>query len=150
MNSDTSGSDTFSHHIGRLLQRAHRDYAQRAISKLRASGYADLAQFQAELLSEIATHGERISAIAKKLGMSKQAAGETVGQLEKMGFLTKIPDTTDSRATLVELTPQGQQFIEKVRGIKKELDRDYIAHLGDHDFDTLRKILEKLLSGTDS
>jgi hypothetical protein len=43
-------AEEISSHIGSLLMRAHRDYAQRAIAKLRAAGYTDLAQHHAELL----------------------------------------------------------------------------------------------------
>ncbi len=144
--SDDTIAEEFSSHIGSLLMRAHREYAQRAIAKLRAAGYTDLAQHHAELLATISANGERISSIAGKLGTSKQAAGEAVGQLEKMGYLRKTADASDSRATIVELTQQGRQFIEKVRGIKQGLNRDYIARLGSEDFDTLRAILERLLA----
>ncbi len=143
---DVPNAPEFSTHIGSLLLRAHRDYAQRAIAKLRAAGYADLAQHHAELLATMAADGERISSIAGKLGTSKQAAGEAVGQLERMGYLRKTADASDSRATIAELTPKGRRFIEEVRGIKQDLNRDYVARLGSADFDALRAILERLLA----
>jgi DNA-binding MarR family transcriptional regulator len=136
--------DEFAHHIGRLLQRALRDYAQRALVKLKRSGYDDLTQFQAELLSYVPPGGDRITELAHKAGTSKQAIGEAVAQLEKAGYVEKTTDPRDTRATLVTFSAKGRVFVKRVREIKRELDLEYTEALGKETFATLRKALESM------
>jgi DNA-binding MarR family transcriptional regulator len=137
-------ADEFAHHIGRLLQLALRDYAQRALVKLKAAGYDDLTQFQAELLSYIPPRGDRITELARRAGTSKQAIGEAVAQLEKAGYVEKTTDPRDTRATLVTFSARGRVFVKRVREVKRELDEEYTEALGKETFATLRRSLESM------
>src|SRR3981081_2690102 len=48
--------------------------------------------------------GDRISDIAARCGVSKQAMGETITWLEQHGYVERLPDPSDGRATLVRRT----------------------------------------------
>jgi DNA-binding MarR family transcriptional regulator len=137
-------ADEFAHHIGRLLQLALRDYAQRALLKLKSAGYDDLTQFQAELLSFIPPGGDRITELARRAGTSKQAIGEAVAQLERAGYVAKAIDPRDNRATLVTFSAKGRVFVKHVRQIKRELDDEYTEALGEETFAALRRELETM------
>ena len=77
------------------------------------------------LFPHIALEGTRQSEVARELGISKQAVGQLVGELEAMGILERRPDPDDGRAKRVVFTKQGLEGmlegIEHLRRIENEL-----------------------------
>ena len=67
--------DAYRHeHMGRLLLNAQRDYSLRALTKLRERGHAGLSLAHTNLLPHMDTNGTRITTLAERVGVSKQAA----------------------------------------------------------------------------
>jgi len=52
--------------------------------------------------------------MAEKLGVSNPAVTHFVDNLEKRGFIRRVPSTQDRRVTLLKITEAGRSFIEKV------------------------------------
>lgn len=77
------------------------------------------------LFPHIALEGTRPSELAKRLGVSKQAVGQLVGELEAMGTVERRPDPDDGRAKRVVFTEHGLQSIlqglEHLRRVEAEL-----------------------------
>ena len=46
--------------------------------------------------------------MAAKAGITKQAVGQLVDELEAMGYVQRVPDPTDARARLVVYTDRGR------------------------------------------
>jgi DNA-binding MarR family transcriptional regulator len=94
--------------LGHLLLRAARLYNEAALRALRADpAFAGVRLAHTQLLPHLDLDGTRPSVLARRMGMSKQAAGELVADLEAMGLLCRAPDPADGRATLVRFTPDG-------------------------------------------
>ncbi|GGX28278.1 MarR family winged helix-turn-helix transcriptional regulator [Streptomyces lomondensis] len=53
--------------------------------------------------------------LAARLGVEASHVTRTVQQLEKSGYVTRVPDPDDRRAQRIELTEAGGQAIAKVR-----------------------------------
>ncbi|MFG2794128.1 MarR family winged helix-turn-helix transcriptional regulator [Streptomyces sp. NPDC048419] len=53
--------------------------------------------------------------LANRLGVEASHVTRTVQQLQKSGYVTRVPDPEDRRAQRIQLTEAGQQAIDRVR-----------------------------------
>ncbi|KUO15497.1 MarR family winged helix-turn-helix transcriptional regulator [Streptomyces dysideae] len=53
--------------------------------------------------------------LAARLGVEASHVTRTVQQLQKTGYVTRVPDPDDRRAQRIELTDAGQQAIDRIR-----------------------------------
>lgn len=135
--------------IGRLFQRAARAYSEIAMQKVQQSGHDGLTLYHTALISNLDVDGTRISTLAERAGMSKQAMGQLVNELEKRDYVKREPDPDDKRATLIQFTDLGWQFLQDAFEIKKEIESEYAAILGDEGMAILRDLLSQLLGNAD-
>ena len=132
--------------IGRLLQRAARDYSERALVKLEQHGHAGLTLFHTALISNLDIEGTQISVLAERAGMTKQSMGQVAHELEVRGYITRVDDPKDGRAIRLLFTEKGMQFLEDAYRAKLELEADYAYILGEAGFAQLRDMLGKLVA----
>lgn len=90
---------------GSLLQlmfRSARILNDIAIEQVRRTmGLEGLRPAHTALFPHIDLDGTRLTELARRLGISKQAVGQLVDELEAMGGLERVPDPVDGRAKLV-------------------------------------------------
>lgn len=134
---------------GRLLQRAARLYSARATEKLRERGHTGLSMAHSVVLSYVDMEGTRVTTLAERAVMTKQAMGQLVRELEEQGYLSRRPDPTDHRATLVQFTPAGWDFLRDAAVIKREIEDEFTAALGADALALLRASLHRLLGDPD-
>jgi DNA-binding MarR family transcriptional regulator len=132
-------------HVGRLLQRASRQYNDLALAKLEAHGHEGLSLFHTTLISHLDMEGTQISTLAERAGMSKQAMGQVAKELEERGYISRAPDPMDKRAVLLKFTEKGQGFLQDAYQIKVEIEAEYIGILGEEKLQALKQLLEELL-----
>jgi DNA-binding MarR family transcriptional regulator len=132
-------------HIGRLLLRAQRDFSLRAIEKLRIRGHIGLSLAHTNLLANLDLAGTRITTLAERVGISKQAIGNLVVELEAKSYLKRAVDPVDRRATRITYTDAGWQFLQDAHQVKREIEAEYTAVLGEQGIQMLRSLLTKLL-----
>jgi DNA-binding MarR family transcriptional regulator len=132
-------------HIGRLLGQAFRGFNNRAIAKLRQRGHSGLTLAHTLLLSHLDVEGTRITVLADRAGITKQSMGQLAIDLEKRGYIERKADPSDHRATLVLFTSTGWQFLHDAYEIKKEIEAEYQAILGEEEMQQLRATLSRLI-----
>lgn len=137
-------------HIGRLFLRAHRDFSERALEKLKARGHAGLGLAHTMLLPHLDLNGTRITVLAERAGITKQAVGQLVAELEQRGYVERAVDSSDRRAVLVSFTQAGQRFLRDAERIKHEIESEYAASLGAERLAALRAALVVLLDRADA
>ncbi len=137
-------------HIGRLLQQASRGFNSRAIAKLRQRGHSGLTLAHTLLLSHLDLEGTHITVLADRAGITKQSMGQLVLDLEKRGYIERRVDRLDRRATLVLFTSTGWQFLRDAYEIKKEIEAEYQAMIGEEEMEQLRATLRQLLEQADA
>ena len=128
-------------YLGRLLLLGHRDFAERAGAKLRARGHLGLGPAHTGLLAHFDPAGTRITTLAERARVTKQAAGQLVADLERQGYLQRTPDPTDRRAVLVRFTEAGGRFLVDATEVKDEIEAEYRRRLGEERFRALRDAL---------
>ena len=68
------------------------------------------------LLRQMAdTEPLRPGELANRLGVEASHVTRQVQQLEKSGYVTRVPDPDDRRAQRIELTDTGQDAVERIR-----------------------------------
>ena len=68
-----------------------------------AAGFDDMTPAQARIAARIGPHGTRLTDLAVQALVTKQTAGHLVDQLERAGYVRRVPDPTDKRARLVQI-----------------------------------------------
>jgi DNA-binding MarR family transcriptional regulator len=132
-------------HIGRLFLRAARSFNVLALQKLQAQGHTALSLAHTNLLPHLDTTGTRIVTLAERAGMTKQAAGQLVAELEQHGYVERGPDPTDGRAIRVQFTEAGWQYLLDAHTVKQAIQAEYRTTLGEPSWEGLNAALEKLL-----
>ena len=69
-------------------------------------------------------------------------------RVEDKGYVKRIPDPDDRRATLVIFTVEGGRFIQDGSEVKKEIDDEYRAILGEERVEALKGSLKTLIERT--
>src|SRR6185503_4042541 len=74
--------------------------------------------------------GSRLTELADASGLTKQAVGEAVTELEKLGYVVRLPDPGDGRAKIIKLTDLGLDALIKGRRVFAEIEADWAEQLG--------------------
>ena len=128
-------------HLGRLLGHAMRRFDDRVLHlmahnidvPLALSNLAARAQISAahiHITRHLDLQGTRLTELAAKAGMSKQAMGDLVDQCEAWGLVTREPDPRDARARIVQFTPTGLLWLQAFREAVAQAEREFRAEVG--------------------
>jgi DNA-binding MarR family transcriptional regulator len=97
-------------------------------------------------------HGSRLTDLAEASGLTKQAVGESVAELERLGYLERVPDPNDGRAKIIRLTERGREAVTTGRRIFDEIEREWAEQLGEELIAGFREAGERIveLEGAES
>lgn len=135
--------------LGLLCYLAYRAMEARVYDAVVAAGFDDVTLAQARLAARIGPHGTRVSDLAEQARVTKQTASFLVDQMEKAGYVERVPDPTDARARLVRMSPKGEAVVRVARATEAEVEAEWTAHLGKRATDQLRQTLTNLRKITD-
>jgi DNA-binding MarR family transcriptional regulator len=135
--------------IGLLLFVPYRAMEARVFAGLAAAGFDDFTPAQARVFQRIAPSGSRLTDLAAQAGITKQSAGFLVDQLERAGYVERVPDPEDGRARLVRIAERGARSVEESRAIVTQVEAEWADHLGERRMVQLREILDDLREITD-
>ena len=91
--------------VAQLLFKCARLLNEQAIARIEVpEGLPRLRAAHTSLFPHIDHGGTRLTELARRLGISKQAVGQLVDELEQMGMLERIADPSDGRAKLIKFS----------------------------------------------
>lgn len=135
--------------VGVLLFLPYRAMEARVFDGLAAAGFDDFTPAQARVFQRIAPGGSRLTDLAAQAGITKQSAGFLVDQLERGGYVERVPDPADGRARLIRVAERGARSVELSRTIVERVENEWSAHLGERRMAQLRRLLADLREITD-
>jgi DNA-binding MarR family transcriptional regulator len=135
--------------LGLLCYYPARAMETRVFAALAAAGFDDLSLAQGRIFARIGPSGTRVTELAQQAGVTKQTAGFLVDQLERTGYVRRVPDASDARARLVQIAARGAAAIEVARAVEAEVEAEWTAHLGTRATLQLRRALTRLREITD-
>lgn len=134
------------HGIGRLLLLARRDFLARLAERM-AADHDAVTQARGRLLPYIDVDGTRSVDLARRMGVTKQAVGRLVNELEQEGLLYREPDDADGRAFLVKFTEEGLAYLARMHKCILQIERDYERLAGRERMAQVREALSLIAYG---
>ena len=136
--------------LGRLLLAAHRTLAGDLVVELEERGWPDIRASQASLLLNVDRRsGTRLTELARRAGVTKQAMMVVVDELEVRGLVRRTPDPEDGRAKVVRLTARGRTLAAECRRAVAAVEARARRTLGGRRYEGLRETLDLLLETED-
>jgi DNA-binding MarR family transcriptional regulator len=135
-NSKRQGTD-----LAILVVGANRLVADRLNAAVEQAGIEDMRAPFGFVIRALAEAPLELTALADRLGVTKQAAIKVVDEMEARGFLTREPHPTDRRAKHLTLTARGQAVREAALAESHRMEAELRAALSDEDVDAFRRVL---------
>ena len=130
-------------HLAYLLHvatRRLRSEAEGAVTAL------PLQAAQARLLDLIPPDGGRVTDLAQRMQVSKQALGQLAAQLTASGYVGISPDPADKRAKLIRRTPAGDSTCQAMRNAIAAVEDRWRDDVGAERYATFRAVLQALVT----
>ncbi len=98
---------------------------EKAVARVRAGGMPELRPVYMTLMPHLDLEGTRLTGLAERMGISKQAVSQIVDELEEMGVVERRRDPSDGRARLTRKIGSGQmQRLRRARvSLLRELEK---------------------------
>jgi len=116
--------------IGRLLNNAIRRFEARVLELMSEAGHGQTRIAHVSLTRNLDVSGTRLTEIARRASMTKQAMGELVDQCEALGLVSRRPDPSDKRARIVTFTPRGLKWLDAFRAAVDMAEDEMRRELG--------------------
>ena len=133
-------------HVGHLLWAALR--------RARVDGTALIAEnpdvtgpltaSHARLLDHLPPDGARVTDLAARMRITKQALGQLASQLADRGLVEIVPDPNDRRAKLIRCSPRGQCTRRVIHATAAAVEDRWRAEVGDARYAVFREVLAEL------
>jgi DNA-binding MarR family transcriptional regulator len=127
--------------IGALLRACWQTVRTRIREDLAARGFGDIGAAHLAVFQYPSPRGVRVTVLAERSGMSRQAITYLIDELEARGYLERYPDSSDRRASLVHLTARGERVVSAIRASVRSLEREWEQELGRARFAQFRESL---------
>src|SRR5262249_56257343 len=92
------------------------------------AGHAETRMAHINLTRNLDLTGTRLTELARRASMSKQAMGELAEQCEALGLIARASDPSDGRARIITFTPFGLEWLEAfhaaVEAAQREMRRE--------------------------
>ncbi|HEV2922607.1 MAG TPA: MarR family transcriptional regulator [Solirubrobacteraceae bacterium] len=130
--------------IGALLRMPFEVVRERMLAGLHERGFSDLVAAHLDIFQYPGPENQRPLDLARHARMSKQAMNYLLGELERLGYITRLRDPDDQRFKRVHATERGQAAGHAMREIVLEVEADWEQRLGPAKVAKLRDLLKQL------
>lgn len=96
------------------------------------------------VLRVIDSGGTRPTELARRAGVTPQAMAEFVRYLEERGYVKRVSDASDGRATIVKLTARGRDAVSAARNAFAAIEASWTQRLGVQRMAQLRHMLNEV------
>ena len=137
------GEDWAPDHMARWLEAV----SKRLYADLGAQGgfaFPELRGSHRRLLQMIPPEGIRITDLARRADMTKQALGEFMDWLEQAGFVASGRAPADGRVRLITRTEQGDAAAIEAQRAIDAVERGWRREIGAARYDAMKQVLRQL------
>jgi DNA-binding MarR family transcriptional regulator len=94
----------------------------------------------------IGRDGDRLTSLAERADMTKQAVGEVASELESIGYVERVPDPSDGRAKIIRLTARGREAYDIGFAIFDEIRDRWAERYGAERVDGMVELLNEIVA----
>jgi DNA-binding MarR family transcriptional regulator len=127
-----------------LLAGAFRGLVDRLHEELARQGHPGVRPVHGFALQALGAEGATTTQLARRLGVSKQAATKTVASLEALGYAEQRRDPSDARSRPVAMTDRGRDCLARSAAIFSSLRAELAEEIGEDAAVALEDALEAL------
>lgn len=127
-----------------MLGQAYSLLGFRIVDGVIGAGFPQKPKHSA-VFAQLGPDGARLTELAQRAGMSPQAMGELVDELEQLDYVRREPDPADRRAKIVRLTPLGIKVSSAGQRVIVGIEADITQRIGADGHAELRRLLGRLL-----
>jgi DNA-binding MarR family transcriptional regulator len=124
-----------------LVVGADRCVVDRLQATMLAAGHDEMRAPYGFVIRALAAGGLRLTELAERLGVTKQAALKVVDEMEAHGLVERTPAPGDRRAKLLRLTARGEAVRRRALEASERMEAELREDLGDADVDAARRVL---------
>ncbi|TDQ05465.1 DNA-binding MarR family transcriptional regulator [Labedaea rhizosphaerae] len=107
-----------------LLGHGYNALLGEFVRRLDAAGYGDLRPAHGFVFQALWGPGKTASELAEHLGVTKQAAGQLVDELERRGYVKRVAHPAGGRRRLVVLTEAAERHLRVAGETLHQLERE--------------------------
>jgi DNA-binding MarR family transcriptional regulator len=86
----------------------------------------------------------QVSQIAAAVGLNPTTASRHLASLERMALIRRSSSEQDGRASLIELTKEGEKVIRELRRARRQLFAELLAGFDDNELEGFGEYLDRL------
>jgi DNA-binding MarR family transcriptional regulator len=113
------------------------------------TGTERLSAAHFRLLDQLPPEGIRVTELAARTRITKQALGQLATQLAHRGYVETIPDRDDRRAKLLRCTPVGARVTQQAREVVAAIEERWRDEVGADRYAVFRDVLLELTDAMD-
>ncbi|MCX7888121.1 MAG: MarR family transcriptional regulator [Rhodobacteraceae bacterium] len=120
------------------------------VARMQARGITGMMPAYPRLLGNLDTEGTRLGALARKMGVTRQAVAQLAQEVERAGFVTRKPDPEDGRGVIVAFTAEGRRALSVAIETIAAIEADFAAVIGDDALVRLKADMAAILAARDA
>jgi DNA-binding MarR family transcriptional regulator len=134
--------------LGALLRLTYQTMTEELTAWLGASRYRDLQPAHSAAIQPLIgrPEGARVTALAQAARITKQSMSALVEHLERTGYVERVDDPDDGRASRLRLTARGRAFADDVREFVRGVEVEWGRRVGARRVRELRETLSLIVS----
>jgi DNA-binding MarR family transcriptional regulator len=132
--------------LGSLLRLASQALIERFAAWIAESRFEGIQPAHSAAIQPLwdMPDGSRITDLARAARITKQSMSTLVAELEAAGYVERVVDPDDARASRVRLTAHGRAYGRAVRAFSRSIEAEWGERIGVERIAELRATLEML------
>jgi DNA-binding MarR family transcriptional regulator len=118
---------------------------EQVTGRLHAAGFADLRFSHGFVFQHLVPGPLAVGELARRMDVSQQAASKAAAELERLGYVERVPDPADARVRGIALSARGRAAVAAGRAARAEVAAGLEATLGPRRAKALRSALLDVL-----
>ncbi|HEX8743853.1 MAG TPA: MarR family transcriptional regulator [Thermoleophilaceae bacterium] len=114
-------------------------------ARLAEEGFPEIRPGHGCVFRFVEPDGSRLTDLADRAGLTKQAVGEVVTDLERLGHVERRSCPDDGRAKIIHLTGSGREAVAAAERIFADIEARWAAEVGERRMADLRATLNALV-----
>jgi MarR family transcriptional regulator, transcriptional regulator for hemolysin len=125
-----------------MVARRWRKYLDEHLRRIGQSQ----ARWEALFAVAMSRDGSALGTIAKRVGVEGPTFVRMIAQFEREGLVKRLASSEDRRASIIRITPKGEQVLTQMRDLTTKVRKEFLGELSVDDVKKMLDMLEHMLS----